>query len=194
MASERSVSAGTEKSNKKREYKREGPGVADEELLGEAESSEDEDSPQQHPYKPPIHVHVAGATREVQSPTTTTANNNTHSPPIPRPSPETHTNGVPRPSPPPAPVPAHAELANPSSEIEDIQAARVSEVAGDGVQPTIEPNDDGIATTNGLAKAATPLTPPAAPIMAQGAFEKEFTTATGLVGAPMAKMSVKHYE
>lgn len=187
MASERSISAGTEKSNKKREYKREGPGVADEELLGEAESSEDEDYPQQNPYEPPIHGHVAGATREGNSPTTAT-NNNAHSPPNSQSPPGAHTNGVHRPSPPPAPVPAHAELANPSLEIADVQATRVSEVTGDGVQPTIEANDDGVASTNGVAKPSAPLTPPAAPIMAQGAFEKELTIATGLVGAPMAKM------
>lgn len=193
MASERSISAATEKSNKKREYKREGPGVADEELLGEAESSEDEDYPQQHPYEPPIHVHVAGTTREVKSPTTI-AIKSTHSPPILKISPEAQTNGVPRPSPPPAPVPAHAELAIPSSEVEDVQAARVSEVAGDGVQPTIEPTDDNVASINGVAKPLAGLTPPAAPIMSQGAFEQGITTATGLIGAPMANMSVKHYE
>lgn len=162
VASENSSSTGP----KKKEYKRQGPGVADEELLGEEESSSDEDEPSHDHLSPrsqdPIQVHVAGTLATRGSPS-----NGTKSPP------EQNTtsspasaitlqqqNGNKPPSPPPAPVPAHAELAKVHSEIEEVEEVQASRVPNNSldIQPTIEASGNGIATINGLNHTTNGLT------------------------------------
>lgn len=156
--SERSISTGP----KKKEYKRDGPGVADEELLGEESSSTDADepnnsrlcSPRSHD---PIQIHVAGtlASKPPVSPE-----------PKPSTSPERNKvivhDGIAEPaspindslpSPPGAPVPQHADLAKMPSEIEkveEVQASRVPD-AMTAIPPTIEAHTNGFATVNGYS-------------------------------------------
>jgi len=150
LRSERSASTGP----RKRDYRRDGQGVADEELLGEEISSSDEDEPHQRHLTPrsqePIQVHVAGTVATRASPSSQARTES----PLEQPSIMNLDGGVeplPRlserlPSPPPAPVPAHAELAKMPSEIqmvEEVQSSRVPDNME--VQPTVE----GFASING---------------------------------------------
>jgi len=150
VRSERSASTGP----RKRDYRRDGQGVADEELLGEEVSSSDEDEPHQRHLTPrsqePIQVHVAGTVATRASPSSQAR---TESPPE-QPSIMNLDGGVeplPQlserlPSPPPAPVPTHAELATMPAEIEmveEVQASRIPDTME--VQPTVE----GFASING---------------------------------------------
>jgi len=150
LGSERSASIGP----KKKDYKRDGQGVADEELLGEEVSSSDEDEPHQRHLTPraqePIQVHVAGTVATRASPSSLAGTEPPLEPPnIMNLDGEAET--LPQlserlPSPPSAPVPSHAELAKLPSEIEkveEVQASRVPETME--VQPTIE----GFASING---------------------------------------------
>ena len=210
LASERSAST----EPKKKEYKREGQGVADEELLGEDDSSSDEDDdPSQNDISPrsqdPIQVHVAGTLATRGSP---------FSPSITTSPPEQSSNGVinPQPiisdkipSPPPAPVPAHAELAKIPSEIEEVEEMQASRVPNNdlGIQPSIEgtsvptnrlnhiANDlaaidnDVPSTTLWTDAPPTPPSPPPAPVVAQQPFSNEMKPAS--VVAPLADMVAK---
>lgn len=150
LGSERSASTGP----RKRDYRGDGQGVADEELLGEEVSSSDEDEPQHRHLTPrsqePIQVHVAGTVAIRASPSSQAGTES----PLEQPSILDFDGGVAAlpptserlPSPPPAPVPAHAELAKMPSEIEaveEVQASRVPDTVE--VQPTVE----GFASING---------------------------------------------
>ena len=156
LGSERSGSTGP----KKKGYKREGQGVADEELLGEEESS-DEDEIEEMTHQnhfsprsqPPIQVHVAGMLTTRGSPSRETR---TASPPAQNSiinaevKSQTQTNGR-LPSPPPAPVPAHAELAKVSMEIEEVEEVQASRIPDTTeVQPTIEIGH-GLAGIHGVS-------------------------------------------
>lgn len=150
LGSERSASTGP----RKRDFRGDGQGVADEELLGEEVSSSDEDEPQQRHLTPrsqePIQVHVAGTVATRASPSSQAGTES----PLEQPSIMNVDGGVEAlpptnerlPSPPPAPVPAHAELVQMSSEIEaveEVQASRVPDTME--VRPTVE----GFASING---------------------------------------------
>lgn len=150
LGSERSASTGP----RKKEYRDNGQGVADEELLGEEVSSSDEDEPPQRHLTPrsqePIQVHVAGTVATRASPSSQARTES----PLDQPSIMNLDGGVeplPQlserlPSPPPAPVPAHAELAKMPSEIEAVEEVQASRVPNTmDVQPTVE----GFASING---------------------------------------------